>query len=253
MANLNKPETATTTDSATGTNNTAAVGTISVNVGVPGNIKKLVLEGNGWTVKDVLKYAEIDANGYDIRVSGQPSNADTPVTDGQTVLLLRPVRGNVDLGKNENNGGTISVNVGVPGNIKKLVLEGNSWTVQSVLRQAEVDASGYDIRVSGQPASLTTAVTDGQTVLLLRPVRGNVDLNKDNGGATGTISVNVGVPGNIKKLVLEGNSWTVQSVLRQAEVDASGYDIRVSGQPASLTTAVTDGQTVLLLRPVRGN
>jgi hypothetical protein len=42
-------------------------------------------------------------------------------------------------------------------------------------------------------------------------------------------------------------------VLKQAEVDASGYDIRVSGQPASLTTAVTDGQTVLLLRPVRGN
>ena len=171
MANLNKPEAATTTDSATGTNNTAAVGTISVNVGVPGNIKKLVLEGNGWTVKDVLRYAEIDANGYDIRVSGQPPNADAPVTDGQTVLLLRPVRGNVDL--NKDNGGTISVNVGVPGNIKKLVLEGNSWTVQSVLRQAEVDASGYDIRVSGQPAQLTTPVTDGQTVLLLRPVRGN--------------------------------------------------------------------------------
>ena len=168
MANLNKPE--TTTESTTGTTNGATVGTISVNVGVPGNIKKLVLEGNGWTVKDVLKYAEIDANGYDIRVSGQPSKLDTPVTDGQTVLLLRPVRGNVDLGKNE---GTISVNVGVPGNIKKLVLEGNSWTVQSVLKQAEIDASGYDIRVSGQPASLTSAVTDGQTVLLLRPVRGN--------------------------------------------------------------------------------
>ena len=249
MANLNKPETATT-DSATGTtNNGAAVGTISVNVGVPGNIKKLVLEGNGWTVKDVLKYAEIDAAGYDIRVSGQPSKLDSAVTDGQTVLLLRPVRGNIDLGKN-NDGGTISVNVGVPGNIKKLVLEGNGWTVQDVLRYAEIDANGYDIRVSGQPSKLDSAVTDGQTVLLLRPVRGNVDLGKNEGG---TISVNVGVPGNIKKLVLEGNSWTVQSVLRQAEVDASGYDIRVSGQPASLTTAVTDGQTVLLLRPVRGN
>ena len=170
MANLNKPETATTTDSATGTNNGATVGTISVNVGVPGNIKKLVLEGNGWTVKDVLKYAEIDAAGYDIRVSGQPSKLDSAVTDGQTVLLLSPVRGNDD---RDQDGGTISVNVGVPGNIKKLVLEGNSWTVQSVLKQAEVDASGYDIRVSGQPASLTTAVTDGQTVLLLRPVRGN--------------------------------------------------------------------------------
>ena len=94
MANLNKPETATTTDSATGTNNGATVGTISVNVGVPGNIKKLVLEGNSWTVASVLKQAEVDASGYDIRVSGQPASLTTAVTDGQTVLLLRPVRGN---------------------------------------------------------------------------------------------------------------------------------------------------------------
>ena len=171
MANLNKPETATTTTPATGTT-PQTVGTISVNVGVPGNIKKLVLEGESWTVKSILEYAAIDANGYDVRVSGQPARLDSPVTDGQTVLLLRPVRGNVDLGK-PADGGTISVNVGVPGNIKKLVLEGNTWTVKSVLEQAQVDASGYDIRVSGQPASLTTAVTDGQTVLLLRPVRGN--------------------------------------------------------------------------------
>ena len=172
MANLNKPETATSTDSATNGSNNGTVGTISINVGVPGNIKKLVLEGNSWTVKSILEYAAIDANGYDIRVSGQPSRLDSPVTDGQTVLLLRPVRGNVDLGK-PADGSTISVNVGVPGNIKKLVLEGSTWTVQTVLAQAQVDASGYDIRVSGQPAQLTTPVTDGQTVLLLRPVRGN--------------------------------------------------------------------------------
>ncbi|HEY9871366.1 MAG TPA: hypothetical protein V6D08_19565 [Candidatus Obscuribacterales bacterium] len=70
------------------------VGTISVNVGVPGNIRKLVLEGSDWTVRDVLKYAEIDHSGYDLRVGGQPVELNSRVTDGQTVLLLRPVRGN---------------------------------------------------------------------------------------------------------------------------------------------------------------
>ncbi len=149
---------------------TATAGTISVNVGVPGNIKKLVLEGTNWTVKEVLKYAEIDANGYDLRVGGQPVDLASKVTDGQTILLLRPVRGNVDLGK---GAGTISVNVGVPGNIKKLVLEGTDWTVKDVLKYAEIDASGYDLRVGGQPVDLNSKVTDGQTVLLLRPVRGN--------------------------------------------------------------------------------
>lgn len=166
MVNITKPETATSnTGAAAGTNNAAAA-TISVNVGHIGNVKKLVLEGSGWTVQDVLKYAELNHDGYDIRVGGQPARLDSPVTDGQTVMLLRPVRGNTD-------GGTISVNVGHIGNVKKLVLEGNNWTVKDVIKYAELDASGYDIRVAGQPASLESPVTDGQTVMLLRPVRGN--------------------------------------------------------------------------------
>src|SRR5262249_21153608 len=212
MTNLKKDGdtgVATTGVSSTGLPATATAGTISVNVGVPGNIKKLVLEGSNWTVKEVLKYAEIDASGYDLRLGGQPADLNSKVTDGQTVLLLRPVRGNVDLGK---GAGTISVNVGVPGNIKKLVLEGSNWTVKEVLKYAEIDASGYDLRVGGQPVDLNSKVTDGQTVLLLRPVRGNVDLGK----GAGTISVNVGVPGNIKKLVLEGSNWTVKEVLKHA-------------------------------------
>ncbi|MBI4533894.1 MAG: hypothetical protein HY711_08085 [Candidatus Melainabacteria bacterium] len=72
----------------------APASTITVNVGVPGNIRKLVLEGNKWSVKDVLNYAEINASGYDLRVGGQPVNLDSPVADGQTILLLRAVRGN---------------------------------------------------------------------------------------------------------------------------------------------------------------
>jgi hypothetical protein len=145
-------------------NQPAPTGTISVNVGVPGNIRKLVLEGSDWTVRDVLKYAEIDHNGYDLRVGGQPVDLNARITDGQTVLLLRPVRGNT---------GTISVNVGVPGNIRKLVLEGSDWTVRDVLKYAEIDHNGYDLRVGGQPVDLNARVTDGQTILLLRPVRGN--------------------------------------------------------------------------------
>ena len=68
--------------------------TITVNVGLPGKIRKLVLEGTDWTVKDVLKYAEIDSNGYELRAGGQPVSLNSKVTDGQTILLLRAVVGN---------------------------------------------------------------------------------------------------------------------------------------------------------------
>ncbi len=88
MTTQNKPKTTTTPVNAT------AAGTISISAGHMGNIKKFVLEGNGWTVADVLKYAELDATGYDIRVSGKPAKLDTPVTDGQSVMLFRAVQGN---------------------------------------------------------------------------------------------------------------------------------------------------------------
>lgn len=167
MSSQNERDTrVTTSENGAGNQRNSELGTISINVGVPGNIRKLVLEGSNWTVADVLKYAEIDASGYEIRVGGQPVQKNSPVVDGQTVLLLRPVRGNTE-------GGTISVNVGVPGNIRKLVLEGNSWTVAEVLKYAEIDSSGYEIRVGGQPVQKNSPVADGQTILLLRPVRGN--------------------------------------------------------------------------------
>jgi len=45
-------------------------------------------------VAEVLARAEISAQGYDVRVNGQPSTLQSPVGDNQTVLLLAPVRGN---------------------------------------------------------------------------------------------------------------------------------------------------------------
>lgn len=74
---------------------TAAPASITVNAGVAGNIKKLVLDGaKQWTVREVLQTAGFDSNGYEIRMSGEPVKDDTIVTDGRTILLLRPVVGN---------------------------------------------------------------------------------------------------------------------------------------------------------------
>jgi sulfur carrier protein ThiS len=95
----NKPTTTTTdatrlTISATPTPPPAPP-SISVNIGVPGKIRKLLLEGNqSWTVKDVLRAAELNGSGYDVRMGGKVVSESAPVTDGQTILLLRPVRGN---------------------------------------------------------------------------------------------------------------------------------------------------------------
>ena len=67
------------------------------------------------------------------------------------------------------------------------------------------------------------------------------------------VSVSVGVPGNMKKLVIPGENLTVADVLSQSGFNATGYDIRMGGNPAQLTTPVTDQSTILLLKAVKGN
>ncbi len=98
MTNEHQNSTATTgTDNANLVVGTTPVETkpISLNVGVPGNIRKVNLEGGkNWTVADALRAAEFSADGYEIRMGGEPVRLDSPVTDGRTILLLRPVRGN---------------------------------------------------------------------------------------------------------------------------------------------------------------
>lgn len=99
---MNEQQNPTTTTTTGGENAPLVVGTtpvdtkpISLNVGVPGNIRKVNLEGGKvWTVADALKKAEFSADGYEIRMGGEPVRLDSPVTDGRTILLLRPVRGN---------------------------------------------------------------------------------------------------------------------------------------------------------------
>ncbi len=52
----------------------AEVNTITVLVGVPGNLKSVTLDAGTATVKDALLKAELSAEGRDIRVAGQPAN-----------------------------------------------------------------------------------------------------------------------------------------------------------------------------------
>lgn len=74
---------------------TPPVRDLSISVGTLGNLRKVVLDGSrSWTVGDVLRHQGLDANGYEIRVSSNPATLSTPVTHGNTIVLMTRVRGN---------------------------------------------------------------------------------------------------------------------------------------------------------------
>ena len=70
--------------------------------------------------------------------------------------------------------------------------------------------------------------------------------------AVSYISVKVGVlPGSIQEYVLNGDR-TVQAALTVSGHEAQGYQVRVNGELAELTSNLNDGDTVLLLEKVVG-
>lgn len=66
---------------------------ITVRVGrLPGRIAEIALNG-GRSVADALGAAELDPNGYETRVNGSPADATTELEDGDTVLLVKKIKG----------------------------------------------------------------------------------------------------------------------------------------------------------------
>jgi hypothetical protein len=171
---------------------------------------------------------------------------------------------NLDKGAATPAATTISVNVGPLGNVRRIQLSAEHPTVGEALRAAGLSAEGYQVRISGDTVGNDARVNDGQTVLLLRAVRGNVDLDKGKEEVTirtdgrvqvgrEAIKVNVGPLGNVRQVVLSPEHATVGDAVRAAGLSAEGYQIRISGDAVNTGTRVVDGQTILLLRAVRGN
>lgn len=60
------------------------------------------------------------------------------------------------------------------------------------------------------------------------------------------------VPGARNGFTLNGDR-TVEALLAAAEMDATGYQIRINGSAGTLATSLDDGDEVVLVKMVKGN
>lgn len=60
---------------------------------MPGRINEYAVLADA-TVEDVLEIADLTAEGYQIKVNGEMATLDTPVNDGDLVLLVKQIKGN---------------------------------------------------------------------------------------------------------------------------------------------------------------
>jgi hypothetical protein len=186
LSKLNAEETTASADAATtdACPVTPAAGRSVIYVGFVGNIRELLIsDGEAHTVKSVLAAQEINPAGYQIRLDGVPAGLDSPVAVGQTIMLLRPIRGNNSMESDkteiaseatgETEAGAFFVTVGFVGNMQERMFAPGVYTAGDVLKLSEINSAGYDIRIDGQPGSSDTVLRSGQTLMLLRPIRGN--------------------------------------------------------------------------------
>jgi len=131
----------------------------------------------------------------------------------------------------------------MPGRITEVVVEVGT-SIKDVLELAELDATGFEIKVDGNPATLDTKVTENTNlVILAQQVKGNSEK-----------IVRVGkMPGRIQEILVQPG-MKVREVLAMAELDPSGFEIKVDGQVSSLDATVTENTNLIILaQKVKGN
>ena len=137
-----------------------------------------------------------------------------------------------------NSTTTIKVAV-VPGMVKEVVIEVGQ-TLATVLELANIDTTGYEIRVNGTTTeSLETIAPENGMIMLTKKVKGN-----------GVIRVAV-VPGMVKEVAVEDGA-SVNEVLQYADITATGYEIRMNGTVLEDVGVVADGM-IMLTKKVKGN
>lgn len=115
--------------------------------------------------------------------------------------------------------------------------------VEEVLALAQLDATGFEVKVDGTKVDPSTAVVTESTslILLSKMVKGNA-------------TVRVGqMPGRINEFALEPTT-TVAEAIALAELDATGYEVKLDGNKVTdLNQPIGSTSLILLSKMVKGN
>ena len=138
----------------------------TIRVGVrPGRISEYVV-GEGTTISELLALADLNPTGFDVKVDGaKVTNFDNALpSTASLVLLAKRVKGNA--------GGLVRIGV-MPGRINEFAIE-EGQTVGQALDMADLDPTGFEVKVDGNRVELSHVITEETNLILLaKLVKGN--------------------------------------------------------------------------------
>ena len=135
---------------------------LNIKVGVmPGKLTEVIAE-EGTKVRDIFTLAEIDIEGYELRLDGEKVKESDEVQSGNLLLAMRKIKG---------NSSTLKVGV-MPGKLTEITLLPNT-TAFEAFDIAEIDVTGYEIRLDGEKIDGETIVNEGSLLIAMRKIKGN--------------------------------------------------------------------------------
>ena len=135
---------------------------LNIKVGVmPGKLTEVVAE-EGTKVKEIFALAEIDIEGYELRLDGEKVKEYDEVQSGNLLVAMKKIKGNSSV-----------IKVGVmPGKLTEIVL-GYETTAFEAFDIAEIDVTGYELRLDGEKIDGDCVVNGGSLLIAMRRIKGN--------------------------------------------------------------------------------
>ena len=135
---------------------------LNIKVGVmPGKLVEVVAE-EGTKVKEIFALAEINTEGYELRLDGEKVKEYDEVQSGNLLVAMKKIKGNSSVLK-----------VGVmPGKLTEIAIQPET-TAFEAFDIAEIDVTGYELRLDGEKIDGDCTVNNGKLLVAMKKIKGN--------------------------------------------------------------------------------
>ena len=135
---------------------------LNIKVGVmPGKLVEVVAE-EGTKVKEIFALAEIDIEGYELRLDGEKVKESDEVQSGNLLVAMKKIKG---------NSSTLKVGV-MPGKLTEIAIQPET-TAFEAFDIAEIDVTGYELRLDGEKIDGDCTVNGGNLLVAMKKIKGN--------------------------------------------------------------------------------
>ena len=135
---------------------------LNIKVGVmPGKLTEVVAE-EGTKVKEIFALAEIDIEGYELRLDGEKVEEYDEVQSGNLLVAKKKIKG---------NSSTLKVGV-MPGKLTEIAIHPET-TAFEAFDIAEIDVTGYELRLDGEKIDGDCTVNNGNLLVAMKKIKGN--------------------------------------------------------------------------------